>query len=121
MAAAATEAAVRTELLLRAGIQFDENIPETVSDIEINGLTPEARMTIISRVPALSVQELLDCDKEFDRGCSGGAPAFAFAYIRSFGLSTWDSYPFISDYQAPIKENSLGSVSMVTYLSFADT
>lgn len=29
----------------------------------------------------LSVQELIDCDVEYDKGCSGGNPINAFRYV----------------------------------------
>lgn len=45
-------------------------------------------------VVALSVQELVDCATEFNRGCSGGNPIFAYEYIRANGLSLWSEYPY---------------------------
>ena len=48
---------------------------------------------------ALSVQQLLDCDVEYDRGCSGGNPINAYRYIMTKGLTTAASYPFYSSNQ----------------------
>jgi C1A family cysteine protease len=42
----------------------------------------------------LSPQELLDCDRRSNKGCSGGDPASAFRYIISNGLSLYDDYPY---------------------------
>ena len=42
----------------------------------------------------LSAQELLDCDRFFDRGCAGGNPLFAFGYIVINGLSSEADYPY---------------------------
>eukprot|EP01041_Mallomonas_annulata_P004172 gene4172-8291_t len=43
---------------------------------------------------SLSVQELIDCDTDFNRGCMGGNPIFAFEYIMSEGLTGWYDYPY---------------------------
>jgi len=43
----------------------------------------------------LSAQELLDCDTSYNRGCSGGSPALALAYVMQSGASSALSYPYI--------------------------
>lgn len=43
---------------------------------------------------SLSVQELIDCDRGFNRGCAGGNPMYAYQYIMSFGLGQWTDYPY---------------------------
>jgi hypothetical protein len=48
----------------------------------------------LRRSPSLSAQELLDCDVQFDRGCSGGNPFYALAFIREHGLVSSQQYPF---------------------------
>jgi len=42
----------------------------------------------------LSVQELIDCDKNWDQGCVGGNPIFAYPYIISKGLASEFDYPY---------------------------
>ena len=42
----------------------------------------------------LSVQELVDCDKAQDRGCTGGNPLLAFYFIRKHGLAKWSDYSY---------------------------
>lgn len=45
-------------------------------------------------IPSLSVQQLVDCDTSFNRGCSGGSPLFAFHYIADNGLVPWSRYEY---------------------------
>lgn len=42
----------------------------------------------------LSTQELVDCDRTFNRGCEGGNPIYAFEYIMRYGLTNQHSYPY---------------------------
>lgn len=42
----------------------------------------------------LSAQELLDCDRSYNRGCNGGSPAVALAYTLEAGSSTARSYAY---------------------------
>lgn len=44
---------------------------------------------------SLSVQQLLDCDRAFNRGCFGGNPVNAYSYIMQNGLNSWDDYPYV--------------------------
>lgn len=53
----------------------------------------------IDRSVLLSVQELIDCDVEYDKGCSGGNPINAFRYIMVRGLTTSDRYPLSTQSQ----------------------
>ncbi len=61
----------------------------------------EASITIAtgSQV-ALSVQQLIDCATEFNRGCDGGNPVYAYQYMIANGITTWDDYPY-EDQQVP--------------------
>lgn len=61
---------------------------------------------------ALSVQELIDCATEFNRGCGGGNPTFAYDYIESNGLSLWSEYPY-DDTQNPKCESTTGYTKAV--------
>jgi len=45
-------------------------------------------------IPSLSVQQLVDCDTSFNRGCSGGSPLYAFRFIASKGLVPWSRYEY---------------------------
>ena len=42
----------------------------------------------------LSEQELIDCDRNFNRGCEGGNPVYAFDYIMKWGLTNQGNYPY---------------------------
>lgn len=61
----------------------------------------------------LSAQELIDCDRQNNRGCSGGNPIYAYEYVIKNGLSTAINYPYIGmviliiKYYLNIKTNSL--------------
>ena len=48
----------------------------------------------VAHIPALSMQQLIDCDHSFNRGCSGGNPFYAFRYIKINGLVPYKEYPF---------------------------
>jgi hypothetical protein len=52
------------------------------------------------RQVTLSVQQLIDCATEFNRGCNGGNPVYAYEYIRNNGLSLASQYPY-EDNQNP--------------------
>jgi hypothetical protein len=56
----------------------------------------EGAVGIASKQPvsALSVQQLIDCATEFNRGCNGGNPVYAYDYIRENGLSLSYQYPY---------------------------
>jgi len=45
------------------------------------------------QMPALAPQQLVDCD-DFDLGCNGGNPPFAYEYIAFNGLETNADYPY---------------------------
>lgn len=42
----------------------------------------------------LSVQELIDCDNEKNRGCNGGNPVIAYDFIIKYGLSSYITLPY---------------------------
>jgi hypothetical protein len=51
---------------------------------------------------SLSVQELIDCDRGFNRGCAGGNPMHAYQYIMAFGLGEWADYPYKTQQVRPM-------------------
>jgi len=62
---------------------------------------------------SLSVQELIDCDKTWDKGCIGGNPILAFPYIMRNGVAAESSYPFTGS-EAACRDQSVPSVSGIT-------
>lgn len=65
-------------------------------------------------IPSLSVQQLVDCDTSFNRGCSGGSPLFAFHYIADNGLVPWSRY----EYEEKVKHVLLLGETVYKYLLF---
>ncbi|XP_074586298.1 cysteine protease XCP2-like [Curcuma longa] len=50
---------------------------------------------VTGNLTSLSEQELIDCDIEFDEGCSGGTMDYAFASVVAMGgLRTEQDYPY---------------------------
>lgn len=45
----------------------------------------------------LSVQQLVDCDTTYNRGCFGGNPLVAYEYIVRHGLMLEEAYPYVSE------------------------
>lgn len=71
-------------------------IAATSAPTESSG-EPSAQLlegSAIAWIPSLSVQQLVDCDTSFNRGCSGGSPLFAFHYIADHGLVPWSRYEY---------------------------
>lgn len=68
----------------------------------------------------VSPQELVDCDTQYNRGCSGGNPAMAFSYIQSYGIASAVSYPYIgvSHYQCLNRQRAVGISGTVHITSF---
>ncbi|KAK7410058.1 hypothetical protein VNO78_00543 [Psophocarpus tetragonolobus] len=51
---------------------------------------------VTGNLTALSEQELLDCDRTVNAGCSGGLVDYAFEYIiNNGGIDTEEDYPFL--------------------------
>ena len=43
---------------------------------------------------SLSVQELVDCDNSYNKGCEGGNPLYAYEYVKLNALTSWEDYPY---------------------------
>lgn len=62
-------------------------------------LNPSKELSINSKLmaPALSIQEMIDCDdKSYNHACDGGDPYWALFYILNNGVHPRDAYPAYS-------------------------
>lgn len=50
---------------------------------------------LTGKLVGFSEQALVDCARNGNYGCEGGALPFAYDYIRKFGIPTEDRYPFV--------------------------
>lgn len=64
-------------------------------------------------VESLSVQQLIDCDVNWDKGCIGGNPVSAYPYIMRHGLAAETSYPYRQK-QGTCYDNRVRAVSGIT-------
>jgi len=48
------------------------------------------------KMPPLAPQQLVDCD-DFDFGCGGGNPPFAYEYLEFYGLEKNSDYPYVGE------------------------
>jgi len=47
------------------------------------------------KLVSLSEQELVDCDTQ-NYGCNGGFMEWAFDYIKRYGITTENNYPYVA-------------------------
>ncbi|KAF9619253.1 hypothetical protein IFM89_005807, partial [Coptis chinensis] len=67
---------------------------------------------------SLSEQELLDCEKSFNSGCSGGLTDTAFQWtIESQGIGTKEDYPYQAGERACNKKSKRNVVTIDGYRS----
>jgi hypothetical protein len=66
----------------------------TSKSVSLQDTSPALTSPKLAWIPSLSVQQLVDCDNTFNRGCSGGSPLFAFHYIIDNGLVPWSRYEY---------------------------
>ena len=55
-----------------------------------------------SALESLSVQELIDCDTKFNRGCNGGNPMYAYEYVIKRGIADAADYSYTGQVFAEI-------------------
>lgn len=46
------------------------------------------------RLESMSEQQLVDCDRKFDKGCDGGDMETAYGYIKQQGIQGENTYPY---------------------------
>lgn len=57
--------------------------------------TIESQLAInTGKLISLSEQQLLDCDTDYNKGCSGGVVQYALNYVRDNGLTLEEDYPY---------------------------
>ncbi|CAH8295275.1 unnamed protein product [Eruca vesicaria subsp. sativa] len=62
----------------------------------VEGITKIAKGELLS----LSEQQLLDCSRDFNKGCAGGIMSKAFEYIiKNQGITSEDNYPYHASQQ----------------------
>ena len=61
----------------------------------------------------LSSQELVDCDRDIDRGCHGGNPLYAYQYALQYGIGLAQEYPFIEQQQLECKRDAVPRMATV--------
>lgn len=64
----------------------------------------------------LSPQELVDCSKSYgNEGCYQGLIDYAFAYVKDYGLSTLDDYPYDALPETCKNQSNSGNIHMTGY------
>lgn len=78
----------------------------------MEGITKIKRDKLVS----LSEQQLVDCSKDGNNGCSGGLMDNAFEYIKQHGITTEDKYPYQENDQGACQasENADDSAAQIT-------
>jgi hypothetical protein len=79
-----------------------DGLPRTMEmSVSLQDTSPGMSGPTLAWIPSLSVQQLVDCDTTFNRGCSGGSPLFAFHYIIDHGLVPWSRYEYEEKVRTP--------------------
>jgi hypothetical protein len=76
------------------GNTLSETIPKYGSDFDLADDQDLFSASSMAWIPSLSVQELVDCDTSFNRGCGGGSPLYAYRFIADNGLLPWSRYEY---------------------------
>jgi len=69
---------------------------------------------------SLSEQELVSCDEQ-DSACNGGIMDYAFLYVKEYGLTSEENYPYVSgNGQVPPCDNSKASQQVASISNYVD-
>ena len=72
------------------------------------------------KLVSLSEQQLVDCAKNGNMGCSGGSMDLAFEYLEKYAVCTEDSYPYTAKQGTCMETNCTVAVPKGSIVGFKD-